>query len=41
MQMSSPQQPIENRAARLAVSKNIVLAEKNRVGWETGTTGIF
>ena len=40
--MSSPQPPTENRAAHIGrIEKIIALAEKNRVGWETGITGIF
>ena len=39
---SSPQPPGENRVARSIVLKKIIgWAEKNRVGRETGTTGIF
>jgi hypothetical protein len=39
---SSPQPPVENRAARSIVLKKIIgWAEKNRVGRETGNSGIF
>jgi hypothetical protein len=40
--ISSPQPPGENRVAQsIALKKIIGSAEKNRVGRETATTGIF
>jgi hypothetical protein len=39
--ISSPQPPGENRVAQSIALKKIRSAEKNRVGRETATTGIF
>jgi hypothetical protein len=39
--MSSPQPPGENRVAWSITLKKYMVGRKNRVGRETGTTGIF